>query len=72
MGVDAEKAFGSIIWQFLFRTMKRFNFHESCNETIWTLYARFIARIMVNGSLSNTIKLETGYQQGCLPVFWRY
>lgn len=60
MGMDAEKAFDSVRWDFLFRAMKRFNFHERCIETILTLYIGPVARIKINGSLSNFIKLERG------------
>jgi len=65
MGMDAEKAFDSVRWDFLFRVMKRFNFHERCIETIRAMYTGPIARIKVNGSLSNFIKLERGCRQGC-------
>lgn len=65
MGMDAEKAFDSVGWEFLFRVMKRFNFHEKCIKTIQTLYTNPIARIKVNGSLSKTIKLGKGCRQGC-------
>jgi len=50
MGMDAEKAFDSVRWKFLFRVMKRFNFHDKCIKTIQTLYTNPVARIKVNGS----------------------
>lgn len=65
LGMDAEKAFDSVKWEFLFKVMKRFNFHERFIKTIKTLYTNPIARIKVNGSLSNVINLERGCRQGC-------
>jgi len=45
-------------WKYLFMVMKRFGFHQSIND-------KPLARIKVNGDLSNQITLEWGTRQGC-------
>uniref|UniRef100_A0A672H408 Reverse transcriptase domain-containing protein n=1 Tax=Salarias fasciatus TaxID=181472 RepID=A0A672H408_SALFA len=65
LSVDAEKAFDSVGWQFLYKVMGKFGFHEKFITSIKTLYTAPMARIKVNGGLSNSIHLQRGCRQGC-------
>lgn len=65
MGMDAEKAFDSVRWDFLYSVLEKFNFHDIIIRTIKALYTDPTARIKINGSLSNSISLRRGCRQGC-------
>lgn len=65
MGMDAEKAFDSVRWNFLYQVLQKFNFRGSFIEIIRALYTKPTARIKINGSLSGTISLKRGCRQGC-------
>lgn len=63
--VDAEKAFDSVRWVFLYKLLGKFGFHDKFIRVIQGLYARPSARIKVNGDLSKPFALEHGCRQGC-------
>lgn len=50
LSIDAEKAFGSVNWSFLYRVLHKFGLHENIIKTIQALYNKPNARIKVNGS----------------------
>ena len=43
VSLDAEKAFDSVRWTFLFKVMEQFGFDETIIQTIETLYKRPIS-----------------------------
>ena len=65
LSLDAEMAFDSVGWNFLYLVMKRFGFGNKFISCIQTLYSSPIARVRINGSLSDPIGLERGCRQGC-------
>lgn len=65
VSLDAEKAFDSVGWEYLYRVLARFGFKDGFIKCIRALYFSPTARIRVNGHLSQTIHLERGTRQGC-------
>lgn len=65
MGMDAEKAFDSVRWEYLYKVLQKQNFHKTFIQTISALYTQPTARIKINGSLSEAISLKRGCRQGC-------
>lgn len=60
LGLDAEKAFDSVDWSFLYKTLERFHFHNDFVKVIQALYYKPTAKIRINGGLSNNFELERG------------
>ncbi len=67
MFADFEKAFDSIEWDFLFATLRKFNFGANFQQWIKILYTEPYAVIKNNGHISDAFKLTRGVRQGC-PV----
>lgn len=65
ISVDAEKAFDSVNWEFLYKVLHKFKLHSSIIRTIKALYTSPTARIKINGYLSDSFTLERGTRQGC-------
>lgn len=65
LSLDAEKAFDSVSWKFLYPTLERFGFNTDSVNIIRTLYQDTKARIKINCSLTNRFKLERSTRQGC-------
>lgn len=65
ISLDAEKAFDSVRWSFLYKVLEKFGFHRSIIDTFRALYDSPSARIKVNGALSKAFTLERGTRQGC-------
>ncbi len=62
---DAEKAFDSVRWEFLYLVLQHFSFNDTIIRCLQSIYNSPTARIKINGSLSSTISLERGCRQGC-------
>ena len=72
--IDFEKAFDSISWSFIIKTMEYFNFGEDTLKWIRSLQINSTSRILQNGQLSDTIQLGRGCSQGDpispICLFW--
>lgn len=58
LSLDAEKAFDSVQWEYLYLTLRRFGFKGDSIRCFKTLYSSPDARIKINGHHSQPIELE--------------
>ena len=65
--LDFHKAFDSLEWNFMISVLKKFNFGTSFIKWIQLLYDQPIAKLKVNGWISEPIRQTRGIRQGC-PV----
>ena len=63
--VDFEKAFDSLDWTFIIRTLGNFGFGPSFIHWIKLFYTDIESCVLNNGWASNTFKLQRGVRQGC-------
>ena len=63
--LDFEKAFDSVEWNFLFKTLTKFNFGENFLTWMHILYNNPIFRVKNNGWTSKLCKMGRGIRQGC-------
>ena len=63
--IDFEKAFDTIEWDFLFKTLKSYNFGKTFINWIKLLYSNINTCTINNGYLSHNFTLERGIRQGC-------
>ena len=62
--IDFEKAFDSISWEFIAKTLKIFDFGIDTINWIKSLQIGSTSKILQNGNFSNTIPLGRGCRQG--------
>lgn len=67
VGLDAEKAFDSVRWLFLYKALEKFGFKPNFIILIKTLYNKTRACIKINGDLSDSFILERAARS--LPSF---
>ncbi len=63
--IDFEKAFDSLEWSFIEKTLKQFNFGSSILNWVKTFYKNSTSSIVNNGWATPMFKLERGVRQGC-------
>lgn len=63
--LDAEKAFDSVEWEFLWQVLERFNFGPKFISWVKLMYANPTARVRTNSTLSSPFNLHKGTRQGC-------
>ena len=63
--LDFEKAFDSVEWNFLFKTLEKFNFGQNFVRWMKVLYTNPIFRLKNNGWISKSCKMSRGIRQGC-------
>ena len=62
--IDFEKAFDSLSWNFLFKTLEKFNFGESFIKWIHLFYTNISNCIMNNGVATPLFSIGRGFRQG--------
>ena len=65
--LDFEKAFDSVEYNFMFKTLEKFNFGEQFINMIKLLYNKPVFKIKNNGWISKSCEMKRGIRQGC-PV----
>lgn len=65
ISLDSEKAFDSVHWEYLYLTLKRFDFNDQITECLRSLYYSPSTRIKINRNLPHTVRVESGCRQGC-------
>ena len=63
--VDFEKAFDSLEWDFMHRTLKAFNFEPVIRKWVSILYNDVESGVMNGGYMTNYFKTSRGVRQGC-------
>ena len=62
--VDFEKAFDSVSWTFIQKTLSFFNFGTSIKNWVQTFYSDISSCVLVNGSVTDWFKIGRGCRQG--------
>ena len=78
--IDFEKAFDSIEWEFVCKSLAAFNFGPTLIVWIKTFYNKASSCVLNNGLFSDPFELERGVRQGdplspyllLLLKFWQY
>ena len=65
MFLDFEKAFDTISWEFLFQTLKHFNFGDNLIKWIKLIYNKPLCCLNNNLYASQFFELTRGVRQGC-------
>ena len=65
VNIDFEKAYDSIEWDHLDRTLQFFNFGPKFRSWVKTLYNESQSKVLNNGWASDPIYLTRGLRQGC-------
>ncbi len=65
LGIDFEKAFYSLNWNFILKPLNHVNFGPSFINLVKLLYNNIESTVLNNGITENYFKLERGVRQGC-------
>ena len=63
--LDFRKAFDTIEWEFIQRTIALFNFGDSIQRWISIFYSKTESAVLNNGFCTNYFQLSRGVRQGC-------
>ena len=63
--IDFEKAFDTVSWSFLFKSLKAFNFGDSFIKWIKIIYSNIQSCVTNNGKSFKFSQLERGIRQDC-------
>ena len=63
--IDFKKAFDTLDWKFIFKTLDVFNFGPQIIRWIKTFYNDCSSCVMNNGYASEFFRLQRGVRQGC-------
>ena len=63
--IDFKKAFDTLDWNFLFKTLELFIFGPQIQRWIKTFYNNCFSCVMNNGYASESFKIQRGVRQGC-------
>jgi hypothetical protein len=64
VAIDFEKAFDSLNWDFLIKTLENFNFGLSFITWIKTFYNNITSSVLNNGHSTNYFRINKGVRQG--------
>lgn len=64
MTLDFKKAFDSVAWSFIDKTLAKFNFGEGIRKWVASFYSNITSCVCVNGQYSFWFKIERGTRQG--------
>ncbi len=67
LSIDFEKAFDSVNWNFLLKTLENINLGNSFITDVKIMYNEIEATVINNGATGSYFKLERGVRQGCPP-----
>ena len=63
--VDFEKAFDTLKWSFILKTLEAFNFGDNFKKWVSVLYNNAQSSIMNGGFMTNYFEISRGVRQGC-------
>ena len=63
--VDFEKAFDTLEWSFILKTLEAFNFGDNFKKWVSVLYNNAQSSIMNGGFITNYFEISRGLRQGC-------
>ena len=63
--LDFEKAFDSVSWQYMFDTLKNFNFGKNFIDWVKLCYTNIYSTVINNGFSSGWFRISRGVRQGC-------
>lgn len=63
--LDFSKAFDTIEWEFMFKSLEKFSFGVCFINWVKTLYNDFRGSVINNNWLTGSYKISRGIRQGC-------